>query len=320
MPRPLTLLLAVLLAGGWSNTLRAAPPADPFDQSNVPIEVQPADPKAVKIVLIAGAPDATTASGEHEHFAGSVLLMNMLRQSPGVFPVLAREWPKNPDTLKDARAVVFYMNGGAKQPLLQHADEVQKLADAGVGIVHVHQVIDYPTEPSKRAMAWLGGVYEPKTGARGHWVARYDQFPDHPVTRGVEPFSLMDGWILKLRFVPDLKGVTPLLRTHPPAKAAPAVAGKPAEAGPTTDSPDDIVCWTYDRPDGGRSFVFTGGHEQKNWGIPGLRRLVVNGILWTARVDVPKEGARVDLDPADIMTHLDRKPPKPKPQTKPAEK
>ena len=58
------------------------------------------------------------------------------------------------------------MDGGGKQTTIAHAEEIQKMVDAGVGIVHLHQVIDYPTEPGKQAMKWLGGVYDAKSRRR----------------------------------------------------------------------------------------------------------------------------------------------------------
>ena len=45
-----------------------------------------------------------------------------------------------------------------------------------------------------------------------------------------------------------------------------------------------------ERPDGGRGFGFTGGHDHKNWGDPNFRKLVLNAILWTAGLDVPSAG------------------------------
>src|SRR5579871_4555036 len=129
---------------------------DPYDRSNVPIEAQPADASAVKIVLIALDTGPIHPPGEHEHFAGCALLMRMLEQTKGVAPVMVTGgWPSNPQTLQGARSVVFYMDGGGKQTTIAHAAEIQKLMDAGVGIVHLHQVIDYPTAPGNQALHWL---------------------------------------------------------------------------------------------------------------------------------------------------------------------
>src|SRR5262245_400856 len=75
---------------------------DPFDQSGVPIEKQPTDPALAKIVLVAGRP--SHGPGEHEFFAGCAVLMKLLQQTPGVFPVMVRDgWPKDPKTFENAK-------------------------------------------------------------------------------------------------------------------------------------------------------------------------------------------------------------------------
>ena len=53
---------------------------------------------------------------------------------------------------------------------------------------------------------------------------------------------------------------------------------------------DEVLAWAVERPDGGRGFGFTGAHSHKNWGDPNFRKLVLNAILWTAKLDVPPEG------------------------------
>src|SRR5205814_7037706 len=73
----------------------------------------------------------------------------------------------------------------------------------------------------------------------------------------------------------------------------------------------EVLAWAYQRPRGGRSFAITTPHSHEDWADEGLRRLVVNGILWTAKVEIPKGGAKVALDPADLKKNLDDKRPKP---------
>jgi hypothetical protein len=268
------------------------------DRADVPLEVEPSDASAVKIVLLAGS--FSKGGGEHEYFAGSALFFKLLRQTPGVFPVLAADgWPKNERILEGAKAVVFYMDGGGKQPFLtpERLERLEKLVSRGVGIVHLHQVIDYPKSCTERVLPWLGGVYVPQASARGHWDGVFDRFVEHPVTRGVAAFTENDGFLYKLRFVDGLKGITPLLRTSPKG----GLKGS-----------EDVVSWAYERPGGGRTFVFTGGHAHKEWGLEGMRRFVANGILWSAGLDVPPGGAPVALDPGDLARYLDPVPAKKK--------
>ncbi len=72
---------------------------DLYDQSAVPLEVQPTDPSLAKIVLVAGRP--SHGPGEHEFFAGCAILMKLLQENVGVFPVMARDgWPKDSKTFE----------------------------------------------------------------------------------------------------------------------------------------------------------------------------------------------------------------------------
>jgi type 1 glutamine amidotransferase len=291
MPHRFFTQIAVAMLLAAPAFLRAAEPK---------IEEQPTDPKAAKIVLIAGS--NFFKMGEHDYIAGCATLADLLKQTPGVAPVLARDWPKSPETFANAKAVVFFFDGGPKHGVIKadHAAQVQKLADAGVGLVFFHQAVDFPKDFGERARGWLGGVWEPGYSQRAHWVAEFKDFPDHPITRGVKPFKIDDGWLTKLRFTPELKGVTPLLRTTPPK----AKDG----AQPNAES---IVGWTYDRPKG-RSFAFTGGHLHVSLAEEGYRRFLTNGILWTAGQEIPAAGAPVVLDAVDLPKHLQSPPAKTK--------
>jgi hypothetical protein len=292
------LALLGLLAGA-----AGAADADRYDQTSVPLEKQPSDPSLKKIVLVAG--HASHGPGEHEFFAGCAVLMKLLRQTSGVYPVMARDgWPKKPEeTFKDARAVVFYMDGGGGHPIIdrQHMEVVQKLMDHEVGFVNLHYAVEYPKSKSDHILEWLGGYYETGYSHNPHWKAQIKELPHHPITRGVHPFTIQDEWYFNIRFRPELKGVTPILKATPP----PQVRSTPE----TKKHPDreEILAWAFQRKNGGRSFGFTGGHFHRNWGDEHFRRLVVNAILWTGKIEVPQAGAPVDVDQADLDRWLDRK-------------
>lgn len=92
----------------------------------------------------------------------------------------------------------------------------------------------------------MGAAWEKGHSQRAHWVTEFKTFPDHAIFRGVTPFKIDDGWLYKLRFVPQMKGVTPLLSTTSPKAKAPK------------DASEAIVAWAFERAKGGRSFTFTG--------------------------------------------------------------
>jgi type 1 glutamine amidotransferase len=282
-------------------TAEAADP-DPYDQSGVPLEVEPKDPSLVKIVFVAGR--QSHGPGDHEFFAGTAILCKLLQQTKGVATVMARDgWPKNEKIFEGAKAVVFYMDGGGGHPIIQkdHKEVVAKLMEKGVGFVNLHYAVEYPKSQSDHILDWLGGYYETGFSTNPHWDADFKSLPEHPVTRGVKPFKIRDEWYYNIRFAPESKSVTPILKSTPPDGTRGTAEAKKFPGR------EEIVAWTHERGNGGRSFGFTGGHTHKNWADENFRRLVVNAILWTAKVEVPNEGAPVALDAAEINRNLDRK-------------
>src|SRR5579862_9639971 len=147
--------LALGMAGtSWADDKKVSPlgPAiDPYDQSKVPLEVEPpADFKGKKIVIVAGS--RSHGPGDHEFFAGSAILMNLLKQTPHVWPVMARDgWPKNEKIFESADSLVFYMDGGGGHPVIkpEHMETLQRYLDKGVGWVNMHYAVEYPKEPGK---------------------------------------------------------------------------------------------------------------------------------------------------------------------------
>jgi type 1 glutamine amidotransferase len=282
------------------------PAVDPYDQSKVRLEVEPPpDFKGKKIVLVAGR--ASHGPGEHEFFAGCAILMDLLKQN-GVWPVMARDgWPKNAKVFDGAASLVFFMDGRGGHPVAQgdHLEKLQKYIDQGVGWVNLHYAVDYDPKAGDRVLGWMGGYYDARISINPHWDADFRSLPKHPITRGVKPFTLRDEWYYNMRFVEDKKDVTPILVAIPPdstRKNAPEDVKRHIGEGRP-----EVVAWAYERKDGGRGFGFTGAHFHRNWADENFRRLVVNAILWTAKVDIPEGGAKVDFDPADLNKNLDRK-------------
>lgn len=299
LAQPMLLAGVVVLASAGG---AAAADVDRYDQSGVPLEVQPTDPGLTKIVLVAGR--QSHGPGEHEFFAGCALLMKLLRQTPGVFPVMARDgWPKDARTFEGANAVVFFMDGGNGHPILQknHLEQVHKLMDSGTGFVNLHYAVEYPKSQGETILRWLGGYYETGYSTNPHWKADIKTLPEHPIAHGVKPFAIQDEWYYNIRFAPDMRGVTPIVKATPPdeTRRTPEAKKHPGR--------EEILGWAFERANGGRSFGFTGAHFHRNWGDENFRRLVVNAILWTAKVEVPPGGAKVDLEPSELERNLDRK-------------
>jgi type 1 glutamine amidotransferase len=282
---------------------------DPYDQSKVPLEVEPPPGfTGKKVVLVAGS--KSHGPGDHEFFAGCAILMNLLKQN-GVWPVMARDgWPKNEKIFDGAAALVFYMDGRGGHPVVQkdRLKLLQGYMDKGVGWVNLHYAVDYEPRHGETVVRWMGGFYDPRTSTNPHWDATIRSLPKHPVANGVKPFTIRDEWYYNMHWVGDVtdvkdaKGVTPILQAVPPDDTRRTADAKKYPGRLET------MAWAYERADGGRGFGFTGGHMHRNWGDENFRRVVTNAILWTAKEEVPSGGAKVAFDPIDLNRNLDKKP------------
>lgn len=291
--RFLALTLA-LLAGGLQAELTP-------DQQQVPLEALPTDASKAKIVLLAGSP--SNKPGQHEYFAGCALLMDWLKQVPGTAPVMVADgWPKNEAVLDNARCVVIYMDGGDKLSFLapERWARMQALAEKGTGFVILHQAIDCPPAHAAMFKNWFGAAFQGDIGCRGHWDVTFGSPPAHAVNQGLKPFALLkDGWLYNLHFAD--KGVTHLLACAMPDSSRKTEDAK-AHAGR-----EETVAWAYERPGGGRSFGFTGCDLHANWAEENQRKLLLNGILWTSKLEVPAAGAASETNPEALAKNWDRK-------------
>jgi type 1 glutamine amidotransferase len=149
-----------------------------------------------------------------------------------------------------------------------------------------------------------------------HWEADFKQLPTHPIARGVKAFAITDEWYYHMRFVAGMKGVTPILTALPDAETLSrpdgAHSGNPDVRKAVAAGESQHVAWAYESPEGKRGFGFTGGHFHKNWANEDVRKVVLNSILWVAQVEVPADGVKSVLTPADLQANLDEKGGKPR--------
>lgn len=257
--------------------------------------------KTKKIVFLAGP--KSHGYGSHEHYAGCVLLAKSLEAAmPGIETVVYKHrWPDNEEAFKDVDCIISYCDGGDRHPFNKRLELIDSLAKKGVGIVCVHYGVETTKgEPGNKFVDWIGGYFETDWSVNPHWVADFTEMPDHPITRGVEPFSIQDEWYYHMRFRDEMKGVTPILTATPPASTLERPDG-PHSGNPHVRAKagqPQHVAWACEREDGGRGFGFTGGHDHWNWGNDNFRRVMLNAIVWAAHGEVPENG--VQDEPQDL--------------------
>ena len=283
-----------------------------------------------KLVLVAGKPSHPPRM--HEFNAGVQLLSKCLRDFPGLrTEAVLNGWPKDEKVFDGAAAVVFYMDGGAKHEAVQEGRRRLDLIDGwtkkGVGIGCMHYGVEVvPDQAGKEFQRWIGGHYEHMFSANPIWEPNFAALPEHPITRGVQPFAAKDEWYFNMRFVGGLTGNKPAEAGG--MKFTPILVATPGDSvrnGPYVYPPGpyahiqadkgraECMLWAVERPDGGRGFGFTGGHFHDNWASDNFRKTILNALVWVAKAEVPAGGVESRVTPADLDANLD---PKPQPKSK----
>jgi hypothetical protein len=276
------------------------------------------------LLLIAGKPSHPPRM--HEFNAGVQLLAKCLRDVPGIkTEVVLNGWPKDERLLDAADAVVFYMDGGGKHEVVQEKGRrlelVERLAKKGVGIGCMHYGVEVvPDQAGEEFRRWIGGHYEHMFSCNPIWEPRFAAFLDHPIARGVKPFSIKDEWYFNMRFLGGIPGNKPAEIEG--AKFTPILVAAPSEEvrggpyvypkGPYPHIQADkgraeAMLWAVERPDGGRGFGFTGGHFHDNWANADFRKTVLNALVWVAKAEVPQGGVESTVIADDLNANLDPK-------------
>lgn len=244
-----------------------------------PGSVHAAQPVSTKIVLVYTQPDHAFGTHMYEHECK--LLAHCLMQTRGVEATVARDWPDKLQ-LDHVRSLVFYSHPAGDITLsADHREPFNRLMKEGVGLAAIHWATGAEKERGEEYSSVLGGWFNfAHAGLKVDTQLLQQQDPKHEICNGWKPYQLHDEFYLNMKFH---DGVNPVLKVK-------------------VDGKDQVVAWTYKRPNsnGGRSFATTLGHFHENFGLPDFRRAVVNGILWSAQVEVPKNGAPVEVSDKEL--------------------
>ena len=300
--------------------LHVGPPMK-IEFKDIELKRLPLEKDEKKVVFIAGKP--SHGWGQHEHNAGCLLMANCLDQAakkdglPVVTNIYHDGWPADPTALDNADTVVVYCDGGGRHYLHAHGEEFEEIMRRGVGLVCIHYGVEVPKGMSgQRFLQWIGGYFETDWSVNPHWVAKFETLPEHPITRGVQPFEINDEWYYHMRFSPQMTRVTPILTAMPgpdtlTRKDGPHSGNPAVRQAVLENKQPQHLAWAFVRGDGvGRGFGFTGGHFHRNWQDDDFRKLVLNAIVWSAQVDVPQQGVASET-PSDEAMNQNQDYPKP---------
>ncbi len=246
-----------------------------------------------KIVFVADtAPHG--GRGNHEFLAAAIYFAHTINTDyPKAWCVVYTKdkWPKD---LKHADAIIVLLNHGGSAV----NDAVKEAVARGAGFMAIHYGVEVNKgDQGDNYLKWLGGYFETFWSVNPTWTPDFKELPKHEVTRGVKPFSINDEWYYHMRFVGDMKGVTPILAAVPPkstvqgeGKTSSDHGGNPAVWEEVSAGKKQVMAWAYERPDGGRGFGFTGLHKHANLGDDNFRTLLLNAVAWVSKLEVPEKG------------------------------
>lgn len=238
-----------------------------------------------RVLLIAQGPDGHPPQ-THEYVAGLKILKRCLQPIEGIELGLVRAdepFAEGPELIDRADGVVLFLCEGGKW--MQHDEKrfaaLKRLVQRGGGVVGLHWGIG--TKDAKYiegCLSILGGCHGGPDRKYQVVETTFAPVADHPIAVGVSAFKVKEEFYYRLKF--SKAGVV-----KPVAKAR-------------IDGEDETVAWAWERPDGGRSFGFTGLHFHDNWKHADYRRLVAQGVLWSLKLPIPKTGLSADV-PADEL-------------------
>lgn len=246
-----------------------------------------------RVAIIAGP--SNHPPGTHEVAAGARLMQWALENMANVRGVKAEvytEWPKDARALEGVKTLVFIGDIFPPQKMAERDEalrQIGRLMERGVGIACVHYATglraeDVAPDGSHPLLGWLGGYFGTRTP---HHQSVAKVFPSVTITPGAAGHAVARGW---REFTVDEE---PYYNNYFGAggnQPGPGVTVLATAMLPPEAPKREIIAWGAQRKDGGRGFGIVMPHFYRNWGDENMRRLILNGIVWTAKMEVPKGG------------------------------
>ena len=257
------------------------------------------DNKETRILIVVGP--SSHPPGSHEVAAGGRLMKYCLENMANVNNVKAdwyNEWPRDQKVLDAASSVVFIGDTFPPQRMPDTAvilAKIDSMMARGCGIACVHYATglwgqDVEPDGKHPLLGWLGGYFANKTCPHHQGIARI--YPaatitpaskDHPISRGWKEFTLNDEPYINNYFGQDEN------------KFAPNVIALATSMLPPEKPKTETVAWCVERVDSGRGFAIVMPHFYKNWEMDDLRCFILNGIVWSSKLEVPSVGVKTTL-------------------------
>jgi len=256
--------------------------------------LQAAEPRILIVVGPSNHPP-----GSHEVAAGGRLMRHCLERMEnlaGVKVDVVEEWPDR--SLRDAASSIVFIGDFFPPDHLPNAGrnraDLDEMMQRGCGMVCIHYATGVHGDHVKPdgdhpLLRWIGGYFANRSCPHHESIAKIfpaatilPAAPEHPVSRGWKEFTLHEEPYINNYFGPGnvmASGVTALATSMLPPEA------------PVRET----VAWGIERPDGGRGFGIVMPHFYRSWADEDLRRLILNGIVWTAKLEVPAEGVQTAL-------------------------
>jgi len=259
--------------------------------------VSAAEMKPRRLLIVGQGSDGHPPT-THEFMPGAKVLAELLKPYQDLQTTVANAdepWTDGPKLVDQSDGIVMLVTQGAQwmQMESQRHAAFKRLAARGGAIVALHWSV------GAKDAEYIQGQLDLLGATRGGPQRKYlvlstelkRVVPTHPILTGIGDIKVHDEIYYALDRVP---GIQPLFTSR--------IEGK-----------DEMAAWSWERPDGGRSFGFVGLHFHANWQLPEYRRFVVQGVLWSLKLAIPAAGVNVDIDSTKLELN-GVLPPRPDPQ------